>query len=126
MSKLLAILLVLSALLFASAIASADEGYVLAGTCDDSGAWIKHNLKGTPAKVVTENLTTPVNAKTIQGLKLREAVATRPMQGGEIGRVRFGSDVQIVEFRVLAANPGSQHAVWAKVLVDDGRVIKGK
>ena len=124
MRHLFLALLTLAVLVCLDPAARADEGLVLAGTCSDDGAWDQANLKNLPAKAVTGPVSTPVDAKVISGLKLREATDGRPLEAKTIGNVKAGSTVKVVALRVMGASPGAAHAVWAKISVEPDRVLK--
>ncbi len=123
MRTFLAALLVLAALTYNPALASADEGLVLAGTCDSAGAWLTHTLKGVPTPA-TQVLSTPVDVKVTEGLKLREVTTGRPLDAKVLGQVKAGSAVKLTALRVLGAAPGGTHVVWAKITVEPDRIVK--
>jgi hypothetical protein len=122
MRTLLSVLLFLTVFFCLVPRARADEGLVLAGTCDDSGAWLTKAFSGLPAKAATGAV--DAAAKVPSGLKLREVTAGRPLEAKALGNIKAGSEVKVTALRVLGATPGSPHAVWARVMVAPDRILK--
>lgn len=122
-------LLSLTAFFFAPLVdtprASAAEGMIFAGVCDD-GAWSNMHIKFASGEVTPKCdavMKAPAAAIAREGVKLREVTQGRPFDAKVIGAIPRGATVQVLSFRVLGSND-VKHVIWAKVNVADDAILR--
>lgn len=105
--------------------ASAAEGMIFAGVCDD-GAWSNAHIKfasGEATPKCDAVMKAPAAAIAREGVKLREMTQGRPFDAKVIGAIPRGATIQVLSFRVLKSND-AKHVIWAKVNVADDVILR--